>query len=325
MTAYLLRRLAASAVLIFLVLTLTFFVIQVAPGGPGAVYLDPRVPAEYADELNALYGLDRPLPERYVAWLRAVVLHWNWGISPSTKRPVSELLALYGPPTLLLSLAALLVQFTFGLLLGVTAARHAERLQDHVIRFLSVLLYALPAFWLGLMAILLLSHTLPLFPPGHTQSLDGDSLGLIGRTLDRLHHLALPALVLGLATLGSVVRLLRGSLVEVLQQDYVRTARAKGVSERTVLWVHGLRNAVAPLTQLLGLSLPYLVGGALVVERVFSWPGMGRLTWEAIGTRDYPVLMAATALSALFVILGSLLADLLLAAADPRVRRSEAG
>lgn len=322
MTTFFLRRVATSAVLILLVLTLTFFVIQLAPGGPGGVYLDSRVPAEYADELNTLYGLDRPLFERYAAWLEAVVVHWNWGISPSTKRPVSELLAIYGPPTLLLSAAALLVQFTFGLLLGVTAARHVERLQDHVIRVVSVVLYSLPAFWLGLMAILLLSHTLPLFPPGHTHSLAGDQLGLVGRALDRLHHLALPALVLGLATLGSVVRLLRGSLVEVLQQDYVRTARAKGVRERTVVWVHALRNALGPLTQLFGLSLPFLVGGALVTERVFAWPGMGRLTWEAIAARDYPVLMAATALAALFVILGSLAADLLLAMVDPRVRRT---
>lgn len=323
MTAFLLRRLATSVVLIFLVLTLTFFVIQAAPGGPGGVYLDPRVPAEYAAELNALYGLDRPLPERYLAWLEAVVVHWNWGVSASAKRPVSELLAIYGPPTLLLSVAALFVQFAFGLLLGVTAARHAERLQDHVIRVVSVVLYALPAFWLGLMAILLLSHTLPLFPPGHTHSLDSSRLGLVAQTLDRLHHLALPALVLGLATLGSVVRLLRGSLIEVLQQDYVRTARAKGVRESVVVWVHALRNALAPLTQLLGLSLPFLVSGALVVERVFAWPGMGRLTWEAIGTRDYPVLMAATALAALFVVLGSLVADLLLVVVDPRVRDGE--
>ncbi len=319
-----LRRLATSVVLIFLVLTLTFFVIQLAPGGPGGVYLDPRVPAGYAAELEALYGLDRPLPERYAAWLGAVVLHWNWGVSPSAKRPVSELLALHGPPTLLLSAAALLVQFTFGLLLGVTAARHAEGLRDHLIRVASVVLYSVPSFWLGLMAILLLSHTLPIFPPGHTHSLDSGQLGLLARGLDRAHHLALPALVLGLATLGSVVRLLRGSLVDVLRQDYVRTARAKGVRERSVLWVHALRNALAPLTQLFGLSLPFLVGGALVVERVFAWPGMGRLTWEAIGARDYPVLMAATALSALFVIVGSLIADLLLAAADPRVRRGDA-
>ncbi len=321
MTAFVLRRLLTSAVLILLVLTLTFFVIQLAPGGPGGVYLDPRVPAEYAQELATLYGLDRPWPERYAAWLKAVVLEWNWGVSASAKRPVSELLAVYGPPTLLLSGAALLVQFTFGLLLGVAAARRAERFQDHLIRVVSVLLYSLPAFWLGLMAILLFSHTLPLFPPGQTHSLDGDRLGWLAALLDRLHHLALPALVLGLATLGSVVRLLRGSLIEVLQQDYVRTARAKGVRERSVVWVHGLRNALAPLTQLFGLSLPFLVGGALVVERVFSWPGMGRLTWEAIGTRDYPVLMAATALAALFVVLGSLVADLMLAAVDPRVRR----
>lgn len=320
MTAFVLRRLVAAAVLMWLVLTLTFAAIEVAPGGPGGVYLDSRVPADHAEELRTLYGLDEPLPIRYAAWLRAIVLDWNWGVSFSAKRPVAELLALHAPPTLLLGAAALLVQFTIGMLLAVSAARDVAGPRDHSIRILSVVLYALPAFWLGLMAILLLSHSLPLFPPGFTHSLDAERLGWFGRGLDRLHHLALPALVLGAATLGSVVRLLRGSLVEVLAQDFVRTARAKGLSERTVLWVHALRNAAAPLTQLFGLSLPVLVSGALVVERVFSWPGMGRLTWDAIGTRDYPVLLASTALAALVVIAGTLAADLLLAAIDPRVR-----
>lgn len=324
MAAFVLRRIGASLISIWVVLTLTFCVIQLAPGGPGGIYLDPRVPAGYAAELEALYGLDRPLPIRYVSWLRAILFEWDWGVSPSAKRPVSELLALYAPPTLLLSAAALLVQFSLGLLLGVAAARAAGRLPDHLIRIVSLVLYSLPAFWLGLMAILLLSHGLPLFPSGHTHGIGADELGAGGRLLDRLHHLALPALVLGFATLGSVVRLLRGSLIEVLQQDFVRTARAKGLRERSVVWVHALRNAVGPLAQLLGVSLPLLVSGAVVVETVFSWPGMGRLTWEAISGRDYPVLLATTALATGGVILGSLAADLLHAAADPRVRRKDA-
>ena len=323
MTVFLLRRLGSSAVLIFAVLTLTFFMIQWAPGGLSGVYLDSRVPAEYEEELRALYGFDRPAHEQYVSWLKAIAFDWNWGVSPAAKRPVSELLALYAPPTLQLGAAALFVQFTLGMLLGVTSARHAGEPLDQAIRIGSVVLYAVPAFWLGLVAILLFSHAIPIFPPGHSHGLHAEGLGIMARTVDRLRHLALPALVLGLSTLGSVVRLLRGRLVEVLEQDYVRTARAKGVTERRVLWIHALRNAAAPLTQLFGLSLPLLVGGAVVVEKVFAWPGMGRLVWEAIGTRDYPVLLAVTALAAVFVVIGSLVDDLLLAAIDPRVRHEE--
>ncbi len=324
MAGFVLRRLGGALISIWLVLTVTFGVLHLAPGGPGAVYLDPRVPAEYAEELEAAYGLDRPLATRYVSWLTAVVLDGDWGVSPSAKRPVSELIARYAPPTLLLGAAALLVQFSLGLLLGVTAARHVGRLPDHLIRAGSVLLYSLPAFWLGLMAILVSSHWLPLFPPGHSHSVGAAELGVVAGALDRLHHLALPALVLGVASLGGVVRLLRGNLVEVLQQDYVRTARSKGLSERGVVWVHALRNAVAPLAQLLGLTLPLLVSGAVVVEQVFSWPGMGRLMWQAIGARDYPVMLAVTAVASLAVVVGSLVADLLQAAADPRVRLEKA-
>jgi peptide/nickel transport system permease protein len=320
MAAFILRRLTAAIVLIFLVLTLTFFMIHLAPGGPEQIFLDPEIGSERIEKIRAAYGLDRPLPEQYLRWLKATLVEGDWGYSFTRNQPVTALLANSAPATLLLSGSALLIQFAFGLLLGIAATRYSERTPDHLIRFVSVLLYALPAFWLGLMTLLLFSHTIPLFPGGHTHSLDSGQMTLLGAFADRLHHLFLPAMVLGLGTLGAVVRLLRSNLAEVMQQDYVRTARAKGASERSVLWIHGLRNAVAPLTQLFGLSLPFLVSGALVVEKVFSWPGMGRLVWTAIAERDYPVLLATTALSALFVVVGTTLADLLLAAVDPRVR-----
>ena len=319
MTAFLLRRLTASAVLIWLVLTLTFVIAELAPGGPGGLILDSRVPPEHSQRLLDLYGLDLPLAQRYGSWLRAIVVSGDWGMSFSAKRPVRELIGLYAPYTLALGAAALAVQFVLGLWLGTAAARRPGSRRDHAIRIVSLVLYSTPAFWLGLMAILLLSHTIPLFPPGSAGSLSGDA-SWVARSADLLRHLALPALVLGLATLGAVTRLVRGKLIETLQQDYVRTARAKGVGERTVVWVHALRNAAAPVVQLAGLSLPILASGTLVIEQVFSWPGIGRLTWEAIANHDYPVLLACTGWAALMVIIGTLVADLLLAVVDPRTR-----
>ena len=321
MAAYVARRVAASLLLVLLVLTLVFFFIQLAPGDPALVFEDPRVPVGHQERLRAVYGLDRPLAEQYLAWLRAVVLDFDWGTSFSHSRPVRAVILDTVPNTLLLAAAALAVQFGLGILLGVGAARRPGSAGDHAIRLGSLLLYALPSFWLGLMAVLLLSHTLGIFPSGQMRSVDAAEMGLLARGVDLLRHLALPALVLGLSTAGGVSRFARASLLDTLRDEYVTTARAKGLAESRVLWVHALRNALPPLVQLLGLSLPFLLSGALVIEIVFSWPGMGRLVFDAVGSRDYPLILGATALAALLVVTGNLVADLLQAAVDPRVRR----
>jgi peptide/nickel transport system permease protein len=179
----------------------------------------------------------------------------------------------------------------------------------------------MPTFWLALMAVLLLSYLIPVFPASHMHSPSADRLSAAGRLFDLLYHLALPALVLGTAAAAGTARFVRNSLLDVLGQDYIRTARAKGLSEPRVLLVHALRNALAPLLQLLGLSLPLLLNGSLVVEVIFAWPGLGRVTFQAIAARDYPVVLATTALSGVLVVAGNLLADLLHVAADPRLRR----
>ena len=321
MAAFLARRLAASLLLVGIVLTVVFFFIQLAPGDPALVFEDPSVPAQQQERLRAVYGLDRPLPVQYLSWLEAVVLRFDWGTSFSHSRPVREVIFDALPNTLTLAGAALAVQFGLGLLLGVDAARRSGTARDHAIRLGSLLLYALPSFWVALMAVLLFSHTLGILPSGQMRSVGAAELGFVARLGDRLVHLLLPALVLGLTTAGSVTRFARASLLDTLGDEYVRTARAKGLSERRVLWVHALRNALAPLVQLAGLSLPFLLSGALVIELVFSWPGMGRLVYGAVSSRDYPLILGATALSALLVVAGNLLADLLQAAVDPRVRR----
>jgi len=320
MAALILRRLAAAALLVAIVLTLTFFLIRLVPGDPAALLDDPRVPPAHSRALREAWGLDRPLPIQYVTWLRAVVIDRDWGISFSHGQPVARVVARYLPNTLRLATAALLLQFGVGVGIGMAAARRAGRWPDHLIRTLSMTLYALPTFWVGLMALLLLSHVVPLFPPGQLHSLDAAELPALRRWLDALHHLALPAIVLGLATAGGIGRHARAALLDVLGEDWVRTARAKGLGERAVLWRHAFRNALAPLAQLLGLSLPFLLSGALVVEHVFAWPGMGQMTYAAILARDYPLVLAGTAISATLVVAGALLADLLQGLADPRAR-----
>lgn len=321
MLGFLLRRSAAAALLIFIVLSFTFFFIHLAPGDPTLVLQDPRLTNEQREAMRNAYGLDRPMATQYLSWLQAVVLEGDWGISYVYSRPVSEVIGEYAMPTLLLTSAGLLVQFGVGLLAGVAAARRAGTLHDHLIRLTSLVFYALPVFWTGLMALLLFSYTWSLFPPGHLQSFDAASLSPLERALDILHHLTLPALVLGLAAAGGTARFTRNSLLEELGQDYIRSARAKGLSEARIVWVHALRNAAAPILQLFGLSLPLLLSGALVVEVVFSWPGLGRLTYDSILSRDYPVVLATTALAGALVVVGNLVADVLHGVADPRVRQ----
>ncbi len=322
MTTLVLRRVGASVLLLYLVLTVTFFLIHLAPGDPTNLLAGEEHSREAAERLRELYGLDRPVALQYLAWLRSVTLEGDWGVSFLHGRPVVPLLAEVFPATALLALAALFVQYAVGLPLGVAAARRRGRPADAAIRVGSLLFYSMPIFWLGLMAILLFAYVWPVLPASHMRSVGADELGGWERLTDLLVHLVLPALTLGLTLAGATVRFVHNRMIEVLEEDYVRTARAKGLSERRVVWVHALRNALVPVVQLLGLSIPLLLNGSLIVEVVFSWPGLGRTTFQAILARDYPVILAATAFTGALVVAGNLLADLLHAAVDPRVRRA---
>lgn len=313
------RRLGAAALLLLLVLSLLFGLLQLAPGDPADRLLDPRIGSQQRQALRVAYGLDRPPHEQYLRWL-AAMLRGDLGFSLKQNRPVAEVLGDHLGPTLLLAAAAMLVQNVTGLLLGVAAAQRAGRRSDHLIRAGSVLLYSLPTFWLGLIALAVLSYGLGLLPPGYMRSVGAADLTPLARFLDLLHHLVLPALVLGLAAGGATARYVRNGLLDNLGEEFVRTARAKGLTRRRIVWLHALRNAATPLIQIFGLSLPFLLSGALIVEVVFSWPGIGRLAFNSVMARDYPVVLATTALSGLLVIAGSLLADLLTMALDPRLR-----
>ena len=319
LTTFLLRRLGASLLLLFLVLTFTFFFLRLLPGNPIQGLEEQRLTLEQKANLRRLYGLDRPLPEQYLVWISSVT-RGDWGISFSQSRPVSAAIWDVLPATVLLALAAFAVEITTALLLGVAAALRRDKALDHAIRVVTLLLFSQPLFWVGLMAILLFSYVWPVLPAGHMRSVDAEFMSPMGRFLDLLRHLVLPAMVLGLGTGGATARYVRGSLIEMMSQDYVRTARAKGLSERRVIWVHGLRNTLVPLTQVFAVSLSLLISGALITEVVFSWPGLGRLLFQAVLARDYPLILGATALSAAVVILGNFLADVLHALLDPRVR-----
>jgi peptide/nickel transport system permease protein len=319
---FLLRRLAASLLLLLLVLTLTFFFLRLIPGDPTRLFEGQRLSLEQQQKLRQIYGLDRPLPVQYLHWISSVA-RGDWGTSLSQQRPVSTVLGEALPATALLGGAALGVEYVLALLLGIASALRRGSALDHAIRIVTLLFFSLPLFWVGLMAVLLFSYVWPVLPASHMYSVDADLMNPAERLLDLARHLFLPALVMGLGTAGGTARFLRASLIEVMSQDYIRAARAKGLSERRVVWVHGLRNAIVPVIQVFAIQLPLLLSGALIVEVVFSWPGLGQLTFLAISTRDYPLILGAVALSATLVILGNLLADVLHALVDPRVRDAQ--
>jgi peptide/nickel transport system permease protein len=317
--SFTLRRLAASALLLLVVLSVTFFLVHLAPGEPAELFADPRISEEHRDRIRRFYGLDRPLHEQYLIWIGATV-RGDWGISYSTGRPVSEVLLERLPNTLILVAGTAAVEYGLGLVFGLLAAVGAGGRLDRGIRVLSLLFYTLPSFWLALLAIELLSVHWQLFPAGQMTSEGADRLPLLARWLDLLHHLVLPALALGIVRCGGVIRFVRNGLLDVLGQDYVRTARAKGLHPLRVLCVHALPNALLPLIQRLGVGLPALVGGMMIIEVIFSWPGLGQTGYRAVLQRDYPLVLATTALSGVLVVLGNLVADLLQAWLDPRVR-----
>ncbi|MEM1202500.1 MAG: ABC transporter permease [Acidobacteriota bacterium] len=319
MLSYACRRAAASLLLLYLVLTATFFLVHVAPGEPGVLFENPHISAEQRQKMRSTLGLDRPVGEQYVRWFGAA-LRGEWGYSIQLRRPAFGVLWERLPATAVLVFAGVFVEHLLGLTLGIWAGRRPGGRVDRATRWFAMVAWATPGFVIGILMIEVFAVRLGLFPPQQMSSDGARNLPFWGRTLDLLHHLALPALTLGLIRAGVVIRFVRNGLLEVLGKDFVRTARAKGLSPRRILWVHALPNAVGPLIQRLGVSLPLLLSGSLVLEVVFSWPGLGTAVFSAVLQRDYPVILAATAFSATLVVLGSLAADLAHAWLDPRVR-----
>ncbi|HUF26897.1 MAG TPA: ABC transporter permease [Gemmatimonadaceae bacterium] len=323
MVGLVLRRVGQAALIVFLVTTLTFVLLRVAPGDPFTATVEhPLIAEETREQWRAAAGLDRPIAEQYIRYL-ANVARGDFGPSFSKGRPVSEELASAVPNTLLLMLAALVASFVLGVALGVFQAVRRGSIADRAIGGVALFFYSMPDFWLALMVLLLFAYRLGLFPVGGMLNpWSYEYYDIWGRIANRLHHLALPAGTLTLLSAAAIARYQRSAVLDVARQDYVRTARAKGVSERRVVTRHILRNALLPVITLLGLAFPALLGGAVFVEKVFAWPGMGRLAVEAIGTRDYHLVTATVIIAGVMVSIGSLLADLLYAAVDPRLRET---
>ena len=315
MRAYLARRVAQSLVVLFLVSLGGFSVLHLAPGGPIAIYaMSPTMSAEDVERLTRLLGLDQPLHVQYTRWAKGMVTA-DWGRSYRDGRAVGEVIADRIPATVVLMLSAFTVAIVLGLATGIVSAVRQYSIFDHAMTLGAMVALSIPTFWLGLMGIYVFAELLRVLPPGN--------IGTIGAPFslaDRLRHLALPAATLGLVMVATWSRYTRASMLEVIGEDYIRTARAKGVAGGVVILKHALKNALLPLVTLAGLQLPLIFSGALVTETVFTWPGMGRLFVDSIGYRDYPVLMGLLIFTSALVVLGNLVTDLVYAAIDPRIR-----
>ena len=322
MGRYIIKRLLQAIPLLLGIATITFFIVHLAPGDPMDMFLEPslhrQMDAEAIELIRQKYGLDKPIHIQYIKWLGNLA-KGDFGESFRYRRPVSSLIRERVPYTLQLAGLALLFDALIGIALGILSAVKQYSLVDKSVTLGSLIIYSIPGFWLALMLVLLFSVNLGWFPTSQTRSLDYELLSWSGKILDRLWHLALPVFVLGVASAAGTARFMRNRLLEVLSEDYVFAARARGLKERTVIFKHALRNAMIPIITIYGLALPFLLGGAVLIEKVFAWPGMGLLAVEAVSGRDYPVILATSMIAATLVILGNLLADVAYVLVDPRV------
>lgn len=307
-------------------ITLLFFLVHLSPGDPSQVFIDPTYTTRDLESLRHHWGLDRPLPEQYLHFL-SNLLRGDLGDSLFEGRPVRDILLERLPRTLALSGMALILLFAAGIAIGTIAAAREGGLVDRLLTGGSLLLYCTPGFWLALMATVLFVDLWPLFPGSGMGSVGVDpsrvSFGVwLG---DRLWHMILPAVCLAAGGAAGVARYVRGGVLDALAEDHVFAARARGLGPGRILFHHALRNALLPVVSLLGLYLPFLIGGSILIETVFAWPGMGRLLFDEAIKRDYPVVLGASFLLAAMAITGSLVADALYALVDPRVRRPPAG
>jgi peptide/nickel transport system permease protein len=317
----LLSRLAWAAGLVLAVLALNFMLIHAAPGDPASVIAGEMGGGDQAvmDSIKRAYGLDRPLPEQFLTYI-GKSLRGDLGQSYTFNRPVLDLIKDRIGPTILLVLTALLCAIVLGTLLGVFASRRPDSVASGVVTVLSLVGYAMPVFWTGILLVILFGKVWPIMPIAGMR--DVRQFGITGwpMVLDVLHHLVLPALTLMIVYIAQYSRLSRASMLEVLGSDYIRTARAKGLSEWVVTFKHALRNALMPIVTVAGLQFGNLISGAVLVETVFSWPGLGTLALEAILGRDYPTLLGVLTFSAMLVIVANLLTDLSYRWIDPRLR-----
>ena len=322
MSTYALRRILQTIPIILIISILLFIMVRAAPGGPlTAARRNPNITEEQIQKLEEQLGLNRPIHVQYLDWV-GKMLRGDMGQSIKFRRPVSEMIGERIPNTLLLVGLSFLVTLLIALPIGILSALKPYSLFDYIATTITFLGQSLPVYWLGLGLILVFYVTLknpftgnPLFPGGSM-----NTFGKEGDLLDTLWHLVLPVTALSLGWAAWYSRFLRSSMLDVLHEDYIRTAYAKGLSKRAINYSHALKNAILPLVTLMALDLPTLFAGALFVETIFSWPGMGRLFWDAARGRDYPVLLGVVMITAVLIIGANILADLAYGLLDPRVK-----
>ncbi len=313
MLKYFLRKLLL-ALPVLLGITIIDFLIMNCAGSPLDMMTGPRMTAATKASLAARLGLDRPLWQQYLSWLHEI-LHGNLGYAYKSNQPVLELIMSHLSPTLLLMGVSLIVGLALAVPLGVYSAVHRYEKQDYALVSLSFLTSSIPGFFLSMLLIYFFTVRLGWLPSGGMVT-----AGTGGGFLDRLRHLIMPVLVLSIPIAASNMRYIRSSVLEILETDYMRTATVKGIGHRLVIWRHGMRNALLPIVTVIGMQIPGLFGGAVIVEKIFNWPGLGLLTMDAVMTRNYPLIMGICLLSAVVVLLCNLLTDLIYGLVDPTIR-----
>jgi len=330
MKAYLIKRILQIIPTLLGITFITLLIIQLAPGNPAALKLQMSAQGQKADsamsqqiieQTKKLYGLDKPLPVQYVLWLKRIVT-LDFGVSYKDHRKVWDKIAERLPITIQLNVISIFIVYLIAIPCGIYSSTHSAYRSDKLLTLFFFFLYSLPNFWVAVLLIMLLGggDFWDIFPVYGVSSISAESWPVFQWLMDRLWHLILPVICLSYGGLAYLSRLTRASMLEMIREDYVRTARAKGLSEHVVIFKHAFRNALLPIITLLAFLLPGMFGGSVIIESIFSIPGMGQLGFEAVLSRDYPVIMAITAISALLTLVGLLLSDLLYAALDPRIK-----
>ncbi|AFZ48108.1 binding-protein-dependent transport systems inner membrane component [Cyanobacterium stanieri PCC 7202] len=318
---YVIKRLSQGLLTLLLASMLSFVIIQLAPGD----YLDnlrqnPTISPETIEDLQIRFGLDKPPLQQYLLWFRQVITRFDFGESFVYSRSVSSLILERIPATLLLAISSIIVTWAIALPLGIISAVNQNKTIDKTLRVVSYFGQGFPSFITALILLVVAQNLSPLFPVGGMTSINHNQLSPLGRVLDIVWHMILPTIALSITSFAGLQRLTRGQLLDVLRQDYIQTARAKGLPENRVLYVHALRNAINPLITLLGFEFASLLSGAFIAEFFFNWPGLGRLILQAVQAQDLYLVMASLMMGATMLIVGNLMADLLLKVVDPRIK-----
>ena len=321
MLKYIIKRILGLIPTLIGITLISFFVIHLAPGKPTDVQtsLNPKVSYEARLQLEKLYGLDKPIHVQYLNWLGRF-LKFDFGRSYLDDRPVSDKIAERIPITLLINFSAIILTLAIGVPLGIISAVKRGKLPDRAATIFVFLGFSTPEFWLALLLMNLFCITLGWLPVSGITSLDFENFNILSKIIDITKHLVLPVAISAFGGLAIISRYMRTEMIGIMHQDYIRTARAKGLVEKTVIYKHALKNALLPVITILGLSVPGLIGGSVIFESIFAIPGMGRLFYDSVMARDYPVIMGVLSIGALLTLLGNFLADIGYSLADPRIR-----